>query len=112
MVLQYEHPTPGDLDPIEIAFSFSSACRVGFNSTHRVRSEVVMTPSIEAQIKIGTAITVGLVCVVSGAAMAVACIGASRARKARLAKAGAPVAEAAAEEVSKETEAPAATAAA
>ena len=44
-----------------------------------------MTPAVDTQIKIGTVILVALVCAVSGAAMAVACIGASRARKAKLA---------------------------
>jgi hypothetical protein len=44
-----------------------------------------MTPAVDTQIKIGTVILVALVCVASGAAMAVACIGASRARKAKLA---------------------------
>jgi len=44
-----------------------------------------MTPAIDSQIKIGSVILVALVCAVSGAAMAVACIGASRARKAKLA---------------------------
>lgn len=62
----------------------TSTCSAGLTRPQGGR-KVVMTPAIDTQIKVGTVILVALVCVASGAAMAVACIGASRARKAKLA---------------------------